>query len=163
MHKRNPFKWWSRHMQPGRLKWPLWSIFIGKISTTSQQTVTVEIPSKVKCTSCSSGHTASPCVWCFQVVVGVLKRLWQLCLVISWDGGTFLRCGCSSSCLYYKNNTTLKYQPVAIALFSYCSTGVRKARCFWIHGNWIWLQCTGTIYLQFVTYALLCLHIYWQN
>lgn len=74
--KRNPFKWWSRYMQPGRLKWPLWSILIGKIGATSQQNTVVEIPDKVKYSSCSSGHTGSPCVWCFQVVIGVLKLLW---------------------------------------------------------------------------------------
>lgn len=35
-------------MQPGRLKWPLGSVFIGKISATSQQNIIVEILGKVK-------------------------------------------------------------------------------------------------------------------
>lgn len=123
-------------MQPGRLKWPLWSVFIGKISATSQQNIIVEIHGKVKYSSCSSGYTALPCVWCFQVVIGVLKLLGQqdliypVCLTISWNGGIFLCSGGSSSCIYYRNNMTLKYQPVAIVLFWDCSTGVRKAEGF---------------------------------
>lgn len=163
------FEWWSRYMQPGRLKWLLWSISIGKICATSQQNIIVEIPGKVKYSSCSSGHTASSCISCFQVVVGVLKLLWQqdliclLCLTISWDGGIFLCCG-GSSCIYYRNNMTLKYQPVAIVLFWDCSTGVRKAGGFGLmetgYGFSVQVHCT--IYLWFVTYALLCLHIYWQ-
>lgn len=123
-------------MQLGRLKWPLWSILIGRISATSQQNIAIEIPDKIKYSSCISGHTDLPCVWCFQVVIDVLKLLWQqdliypLCLTISWDGGIFLCCGGSSSCIYYRNNTTLKYQSVAIVLFWDCFTGVKKAGDF---------------------------------
>lgn len=80
---------------------------------------------------------------------------------MSWDDGILVVIGVSSFS-YYRNNTTIKYQPVAVVLFWDCSTGFRKGQT---EEEAFGFMKTGqgsnvhVIVSWFITCALSCSHV----